>query len=125
MSEPHILIVDDEHDSAELVAMLLNSGQIASTIVHSAADALSKLAADPGLYHAAIVDLAMPGMDGFALLMALRRDPVTANLPVIAITAYHTPELRSRATKAGFTGYFPKPLDTTVFLGTVGRLLRS
>ncbi len=123
MTELHILIVDDEPDSAELVAMVLSGGGFASTIVHNATDALAKLAADPGFYHAAVVDLAMPDVDGFALLMALRRDPATANLPIIAITAYHTPELRSRATKAGFTAYFPKPLDTTVFLGTLARML--
>ena len=123
MSDRHLLIVDDEPDSAEVAAMMLASAHIATTIVHDAYEAITLLEAQPDGYRGVLVDLAMPGMDGFALLRQLRASATTAHLPLIATTAYHTPELRAQALKAGFNAYFPKPLDTSVFLGMLERML--
>jgi two-component system, chemotaxis family, sensor kinase CheA len=125
MSDLHILIVDDEPDSAEVASMILAPARITSTTAGDAYQAIDLLRANPGLFNAVLVDLAMPGMDGFGLLTALRQAAETAQLPLIAVTAYHTPELRSRALKAGFNAYFPKPLDTSVFLGTLQRMLAN
>jgi len=101
MSDRHLLIVDDEPDSAEVAAMMLASAHIATTIVHDAYEAITLLEAQPDGYRGVLVDLAMPGMDGFALLR----------------------QLRAQALKAGFNAYFPKPLDTSVFLGMLERML--
>ncbi|MCK6578685.1 MAG: response regulator [Anaerolineae bacterium] len=122
MSNLHLLIVDDEPDSAEVVEMMLAPARIATTVVGDAYQAIEKLQEDPERYSAVIIDLALPGMDGFGLLNELRAAAATSDKPLIAITAYHTPELKARALKAGFNAYFPKPLDTTVFLGTLSRM---
>ncbi|MBL8134309.1 MAG: response regulator [Anaerolineae bacterium] len=122
MSNLHLLIVDDEPDSAEVVEMMLAPARIATTVVGDAYQAIEKLQEDPEGYSAVIIDLALPGMDGFGLLNELRAAAETSEKPLIAITAYHTPELKARALKAGFNAYFPKPLDTTVFLGTLSRM---
>ncbi|MBK8024880.1 MAG: response regulator [Chloroflexi bacterium] len=123
MSNLHLLIVEDEPDSAEVVEMLLAPARIATTVVGDAYQAMDRLAVQPNAFSAVIIDLALPGMDGFGLLNALRAAASTTNLPLIAITAYHTPELKVRALQAGFNAYFPKPLDTTVFLGSLERML--
>lgn len=122
MSNLHLLIVDDEPDSAEVVEMMLAPARIATTVVGDAYQAIEKLQEAPERYSAVIIDLALPGMDGFGLLNELRAAAATSEKPLIAITAYHTPELKARALKAGFNAYFPKPLDTTVFLGTLSRM---
>jgi CheY-like chemotaxis protein len=63
-------------------------------------------------------------MDGFGLLNELRASPITSDLPLIAITAYHTPELKVRALQPGFNAYFPKPLDTSGFLGALEQVIQ-
>jgi CheY-like chemotaxis protein len=119
----HLMIVDDEPDSAEVVEMLLAPAKISTTIVYDAYEALNRLQAEPDEFSGLIIDLALPGMDGFGLLNELRASPITADLPLIAITAYHTPELKVRALQAGFNAYFPKPLDTNGFLGSLEQVI--
>lgn len=117
------LIVEDEADSANMIEMILASAGVSTEIAVNAEQALTLLRQNPQGYSLVIIDLALPGKDGFALLSDLKSDPLLKNLHTVAITAYHTPELRSRATKVGFSAYFPKPLDTNLFLGTLERLL--
>jgi CheY-like chemotaxis protein len=62
-------------------------------------------------------------MDGFELLSYIREMPARTNLPTVAITAFHTPELKVKALDAGFDGYFAKPLDTNIFVGALERIL--
>jgi CheY-like chemotaxis protein len=119
----HLLIVDDEPDSAEVVEMLLAPSRITTTIVYDAFEAINQLQAQPGAFSGLIIDLALPGMDGFGLLNKIRSSPTIADLPLIAITAYHTPELKVRALQAGFNAYFPKPLDTSGFLGALEQVI--
>jgi CheY-like chemotaxis protein len=117
------LIVEDEPDSANMLEMILAPAGVPTQLADTAEDALVALRQNPSGYALVIIDLALPGKDGFALLDAIKSDASLSHLPTVAITAYHTPELRSRATKAGFSAYVPKPLDTSVFLGTLERLL--
>lgn len=56
-----------------------------------------------------LMDLAMPGMDGWQALQALRSDPVTRGLVVVALTASGTRGVRDRAAEAGFDGFVDKP----------------
>jgi len=57
-----------------------------------------------------ILDLTMPGMDGFAVLHELRRDPDCSGTPVLAVTANAMPAERSKALLAGFSDFLTKPL---------------
>jgi CheY-like chemotaxis protein len=78
-------------------------------------------------YHPTVVimDLAMPEMDGWEALDAIRHNPETANLPVIAITAYNSPRVAADAVRAGFTGYVSKPIDVFSFGKTVSMMLHQ
>jgi CheY-like chemotaxis protein len=124
MSDMRILVVEDEPDGAELVELILNSVNAFSVIAGTAEEALNYLresADDP--FQAAIVDLALPGMDGFDLLRTLQKDDSIGNIPLIAVTAFHTPELRAKALKAGFHAYLPKPLNSDHFIDTLNQVI--
>ena len=66
-----------------------------------------------------LMDLQLPGLDGFAVTRLLRADPATAEIPVVAVTAYAMRGDREKALEAGCTGYITKPIDTREFPATV------
>jgi CheY-like chemotaxis protein len=70
-----------------------------------------------------VTDLAMPHMDGWQTLAALRANPNTRHIPVVAITAYHSTDLAEDALKAGFDAYFPKPVDPRSFVQNLAEIV--
>lgn len=123
MSDYEIMVVEDDPDGADVVIWLLKSGGYQPTHKDNAEAALNLLVASPDQYRAAVIDLALPGMDGFELVNYIRANPATASMCLIAMTAFHTPELRVRSLESGFDAYFAKPLDTSIFLGAFERIL--
>lgn len=119
----HILVVEDEPDGADVVRRMLNTVGITTQWVGSAELALDALEQTPDAFDAAILDMALPEMDGFELMQTIRSAPMFDNLPLIAITAFHTPELKVQALESGFDAYFAKPLDTTIFAQSIEKLL--
>lgn len=119
------LIVEDDPDGADVLNMMLESVGLDAVLVVSAEQALYELENRPTAYDAAIIDLALPEMDGFELQGRLRHLPSVQHMVLIAVTAYHTPELKVKALDAGFDAYFAKPLDTTLFVQTLERLLSA
>jgi len=115
-----ILVVEDEPDGQELIARLLAQVNVTVEVVGNAEDAWTMLNVKP--YRGAIIDLALPGKDGFELLRAIRADTDLRALPCVAITAFHTPELKQQALQETFDAYFAKPLDRTRFLGELDRI---
>jgi CheY-like chemotaxis protein len=114
MNNWHVLVIEDEDDSRELVQELLEQHGIASVGVSSGEEALEHVdAMQPTLI---VVDLALPGLDGWQLLQRFKSQPTLKPVPCVAITAYHTAELAEQAIEAGFDAYFAKPLDTTSFV---------
>lgn len=116
-----ILLVEDEPDGQELVFELLRFVNIDTDKVGSAEEALKVLSRFSD-YDGIVIDLALPGMDGFGLLKALRENQQTAHLPCMAITAYHNSGVRYEALELGFDDYQPKPLDGDYFAEAVERL---
>ena len=121
MNDWHILVVEDDPDGQEVVARILRHHNIAADFVGTAEEALDLLGENA--YSATIVDLALPGMDGWRLLETIQNEPDTANLPCVAITAYHSAEVAVQAIDAGFVAYFPKPLEATSFVRELERCL--
>jgi two-component system cell cycle response regulator DivK len=66
-----------------------------------------------------LMDVRLPGMDGLAALQALRADPRTAGIPVVAVTASVMPDERDRFSAAGFDGFIAKPIDIRAFPGQI------
>ena len=117
MSNYPVLVVEDDPDGQEVVSRMLAQVNVKVEIAGSAEEAWAMLQAKQ--YAGAIIDLALPGQDGFQLLNGIRGDAALRGLRCIAVTAYHTPELKRDALQYGFDGYFAKPLNRTLFLGAV------
>jgi len=111
-----ILVIEDDADGQEVMATLLGHLNIAIDIAADAAEAEHYLFQSGKAYNAAIIDLALPDKDGWQILSEVLADPETAEMPCIAVTAYHTSKLREDAILAGFRAYFAKPIDGTSFL---------
>lgn len=117
-----VLVADDKAASRELVcAVLERSGYC----VAEAGDGLEALRnarqLKPDLI---ILDLHMPGMDGFGVIEEIRRDRVLAATPVMALTASAMQGDRERALSAGFTSYVAKPIQIGALRSEVARLLQ-
>ncbi len=114
MSNWQVLVIEDENDSMELVRGLLDHRGIRSVGVASGEEALEAI--QEFLPTLIIVDLALPGLNGWDLLEHFKAIDELTNVPRVAITAYHTAELAEQAIEAGFHAYFAKPLDATSFV---------
>lgn len=116
-----VLVVEDDPDGQEIIARMLFRADISVEITGNAEDALQIISLDD---HALVViDLALPGMDGFSLLEKIRADESVKHIPCMAITAFHTPTLRQRVMSEGFDGYFAKPLDDRRFIDKITEIL--
>jgi CheY-like chemotaxis protein/nitrogen-specific signal transduction histidine kinase len=109
-----ILIVEDNADAARTLKMLLELQGYAVSVAFNAQDGL-RLASEwqPS---AVLCDIGLPGMDGFAVAEALRRNPVTGQVRLIAITGYGKDEDRERALRCGFDEHIVKPADPELLL---------
>jgi len=117
-----ILVVDDALDARESLAMLLEECGARVTAVASAPEALEAFAsARPDVL---VSDLAMPGLDGYALvarLRALEADDARP-VPALALSAYARTEDRERALAAGFQAHVAKPVEPIEIASAVARL---
>ena len=112
-----VLIVDDERDYVDTLAMLL---QASGYRVLTAPD--GELALQALRSHAVqvvLTDLAMPVVDGFRLLEAIRAEPACADALVMAISGWGGRDTHARCTTAGFDAYFVKPCDLRDLLWTI------
>src|SRR5262245_29507722 len=117
---PRILLVDDDKDLLQLIALRLRAAGYSVTSVESGEAALASLAVSrPELV---ITDLRMAGMDGLALFDAIHRN--APGLPVVILTAHGTIPEAVDATRRGVFGFLTKPFDAKVLLDTVAEALR-
>jgi CheY-like chemotaxis protein len=122
-SRPTILIVEDNALNLELAADLLAAAGYTIRQARTGEEGLRLARLEsPALI---LMDLRMPGLDGFATLRALKADPRTAVIPSVALTAQAMTGDREAALAAGFDDYISKPIDTRTFSQTVARLLDS
>lgn len=119
----HILVVEDDPDGQALVSHILEYLRVPIDTVGDAEAAQQRLQSGATCYTAAIIDMALPGMDGWELLKVIRASDDYADLPCIAVTAYHTSKTRQEALAAGFDAYFDKPLEATSFARRLEELL--
>ncbi len=104
-----VLVVDDVAVNRRLLGVVLERAGHAHQGAASAVEALQMLAAGP--YRAVLMDLQMPGMDGFEATRRIRALPGAAgSVPVLAVTAQDSLESRAAATASGMNGYLPKPV---------------
>jgi CheY-like chemotaxis protein len=112
-----ILVVDDFRDSVDGLVMLL---ELLGHRVRAAYDGRAALAiADEWRPDVAILDIAMPGMDGYELARRLRAKHPGRGILLIALTGFGGDDHRRRAMEAGFDHYFVKPVAIDILVGLV------
>lgn len=116
-----ILVVDDYVVTLRILSAQLRKGGYEVITAVSGQSALEKLAQQR--FDLAIIDIAMPDMDGITLLMELRSQPSHKDLPVIMLTASVLDDDRVRAQKEGATAFLTKPISSWDLLDIVRQLL--
>jgi two-component system cell cycle response regulator DivK len=103
-----ILVIEDNPANMKLASLLLlNAGHTVLCAVDAETGLTLARADQPDLI---LMDIQLPGMDGLAATSLLKKDPVTASIPVIALTAMAMKEDREKAKVAGCDAYIAKPL---------------
>lgn len=116
-----VMIVEDQEDSVQLLKQVFDFYGCEVIVAHDGQQCLQQMdEAQPDLV---IMDLSLPGMDGWATLRTLRAQERTAELPVVAVTAYHNHSLEQLALDAGFDGYLPKPLSPATLVDDLNNIL--
>ena len=122
MSQPRVLIVDDERRNAELLKVMLTPEGYALLTASSGEEALNCLAeAKPDLI---LLDVMMPGMDGYQVVGKIKENPATRNIPVIMLTALDDRNARMLGLNAGAEDFLTKPVDRAELCVRVRNLLR-
>lgn len=122
MNNSHILIVDDTQRSREILEGVLTQQGYTLTFADNGPEAL-KLAADlhPDLI---MLDVMMPGMDGFEVCRRLRADPILCEVPVVMVTALDDQESRLKGFEAGADEFISKPYNLTELRARVRTITR-
>jgi len=115
-----VLLVDDDKDLLQLIAMRLTAAGYAVTAVESGAAALTALAVSRP--QVVVTDLRMEGMDGMGLFDAIHRQ--SPSLPVVILTAHGTIPEAVMATRRGVFSFLTKPFEPKVLLDTVAEAMR-
>ena len=117
----NVLVVDDDPAIAEMIGIVLRGEDFEP---HFAADGATALdlfrSAKPDLV---LLDIMLPGMSGIEVLRQLRADPLTSNIPVIALTANAMQRDIERGQAAGFNRYLTKPIDIDRFTEAINSTL--
>ena len=116
-----LLIIEDNEQNMYLMRFLLEK---AGFTVEGAEDGRKgielALRCRP---EAILLDIQLPGMDGYAVAAALKREDELAGVPIIAVTSYAMVGDRVRVLAAGATGYIEKPIDPETFVVEIARFL--
>jgi len=120
LSGLHVLLVDDAEDALESFAALLRLEGADVVAVAGGEEALA--AVERETFDLILSDVAMPGMDGYELIAALRRRPATADVPALALTGFGRPQDAQRALVAGFDGHLAKPIVIDELIQILKRL---
>lgn len=121
MSNELILIIEDHEKNRKLMREILHVKGYRTQEAETAEEGIRVAReAQPALI---LMDIQLPGMDGFAALEALRADAATRAIPVIAVTASAMSHQRPQILASGFDAYQTKPISVPEFLHMIGEVL--
>lgn len=122
MKKKKILVIEDDPDFREALAQLLGKDFAVEMAENGVAGVKSALLNPPDIV---LVDLRMPGMDGFQTCKALRMDADLSDTPIIVVSGFNSTSDRTRAFEAGADDFIPKPFNTEEFLARLHRKLST
>jgi diguanylate cyclase (GGDEF)-like protein len=115
-----VLVVDDDEAARWLVVRALERTGLRAVQARNGADALERVFSEPTAIEAIVLDVMMPGMNGFDVVRALKRSPACANIPVLLVTASATAEEDIvRGVEYGAIDYITKPYSPVVLAAKV------
>jgi CheY-like chemotaxis protein len=116
-----ILVIEDNRPSIEMLDYVLMAHGYVALLATSGEDGIRVAALQqPDLI---LLDIRMPGMDGYEVAAAIRKQPALEKTAIVAVTASAMPGDRERIAAAGFDGYIQKPIDPETFVGQIERFL--
>ncbi|MBI4877126.1 MAG: response regulator [Acidobacteria bacterium] len=120
---PTILVVEDNEQNLYLTTFLLESRGYRVVPARSGAEGLDLATRiRPELI---VLDIQLPGMDGYAVARELRQNPDLNETPIVAVTSYAMAGDRERVLAAGCSGYIEKPIDPGTFRDEIGSYLKA
>jgi len=118
----HVLVVDDDEDTLEMIGAVLAEGRANVTAAPSVEEAMARIRESrPDII---VSDIAMPVHDGYDLIKQVRAldNGDAPAIPAVAITAYARAEDRERALLAGYQDYLPKPVEPLELIAILAKL---
>lgn len=110
-----ILVVEDNHDNLNLIDYLLRAYGFTPVLARGGAEGVRlAMKARPDVI---LLDIRMPGMDGYEVAAALKGQPGLEHTRIVAVTASAMVGDRERIAAAGFDGYIQKPIEPETFIG--------
>jgi CheY-like chemotaxis protein len=120
MTRRRVLLVDDNRDAADSLGALLARLGAEVRVAHDGREALAVFESyRPGVV---ILDIGMPGMDGYQVARAIRGRPDGEQIPLVAVTGWGQEEDRRRVREAGFDHHLVKPADIGALRVLLGSL---
>jgi len=113
-----VLVVDDDVRNIFAMTSVLEASGLEVIYAENGQAAIESLTKDPAI-DLVLMDVMMPGMDGYETMRAIRANPVFRGIPIIAITAKALKDDRSKCLEAGASDYLPKPVDTGKLLDLI------
>ncbi|MCM0021997.1 MAG: response regulator, partial [Tagaea sp.] len=117
-----VLVVDDVLPNVKLLEARLTAEYFDVIAAHSGPEALAKATADPP--DIVLLDVMMPGMDGFEVCRRLKADPRTRHVPVVMVTALSAAEDRVRGLECGADDFLTKPVRDLALYARIRSLVR-
>ena len=117
-----LLLVDDTPANLKYLEARLEAEYFQVSTAASGLEALTRCNAEP--FDLVLLDVMMPGLDGFETCRRLKGDPATAHVPVVMVTALDQPADRVKGLEAGADDFLTKPIDETALLARVRSLVR-
>lgn len=120
-----VLVVDDNKINQEIISDLLEEYGLMVETSDNGEEAIDKVIKnDPGYFNFIIMDIEMPGIDGYDTTTRIRKMPnrIRANVPIIALSANANPDDRRKAALVGMDAFLAKPVDSHVLLSGLAKL---
>jgi len=123
MSGCRVLVVDDNVDGAESLTMLLQIRGHETRTAHAGPEALD--AACSFKPDVVLLDIGLPGMNGYEVAKRLRREPSLSGAVLVALTGWGSDENKQRSSEAGFDFHLTKPVEVEDLESILARVVRS
>jgi CheY-like chemotaxis protein len=118
-----ILLVEDNENNAEILVRRLTRRGFEITVCRDGLSGIEQARRErPDLI---LLDMDLPGLDGWQAAQVLKADPATADIPIIAVTAYAMVDDRRRSLDAGCDEFETKPVELPALLDKMARLLAT